>query len=529
MSRKTLFLSCLGFVLVGCSLLPYNGIEDDEALVAGPIFGPVAREFRLRVFHRDIPLMAMDYVGALKSWLYLPIFRLFAPSPLSLRLPVLAIGAITIWLFYLLLDRIAGNRAALAGCLLLSTDTSFLLTTEFDWGPVAIQHLMLVAACLLLVEFVRTDSRKLLAAGFFTLGLGLWDKAIFAWVLGGLVIAAVVVFPKQALARLTARNLGVAIAGLLLGVWPLVVFNARHDWRTVRNNASFSAENLDAKATVLLSTVTGSGLFGYMVNVSSAEPAREPPSWLERASTRIADFSGRPHRNVMMPALLIAFVAGLWIRASRRATLFALIFLAGAWTQMALTKNAGGGVHHAVLLWPFPQLAVAIAFAALSERWMRWGLLTFAITIAIVCAANLLVTNEYLAQFIRNGPTVTWTDAIYPLSDSIQDPSSEVFLMDWGMFQPLRMLHQGRIKIFAGFDPVMTDAPDEAQRRTIDNMLTSAQAVFIAHTPGNEVFPVPNRRFENLAATRGFSKEILRTVPDRHGRKIFEVYRFVRQ
>src|SRR5450755_3902650 len=130
------FLSCLGFLMAGCVLLPYAGIQNDEALVAGPIFGPVARDFRIRIFHRDIPLMAMDYVGALKSWLYWPIFRLTQPSPTSLRLPVLLIGALTIWLFYRLLEKIAGPRAAVTGCLLLATDTTFLLTTEFDWGPV---------------------------------------------------------------------------------------------------------------------------------------------------------------------------------------------------------------------------------------------------------------------------------------------------------------------------------------------------------------------------------------------------------
>jgi Dolichyl-phosphate-mannose-protein mannosyltransferase len=528
------FLSCLGFLMAGCVLLPYAGIQNDEALVAGPIFGPVARDFRIRIFHRDIPLMAMDYVGALKSWLYWPIFRLTQPSPTSLRLPVLLIGALTIWLFYRLLEKIAGPRAAVTGCLLLATDTTFLLTTEFDWGPVAIQHLMLVAACLFLFEFERTGSSKFLAAGFLALGLGLWDKALFAWLLGGLSAAAAVVFPREVFARLTAKNLGVALAGFLLGVWPLAVFNARHQWRTIGNHASFSAQDLAGKSEVLQATLNGSGLFGYMVNESPSQLVKQPQTWLEQGSTRVADSAGQPHRNFLLPALLLSLAAGL-LGGSRRAILFALVFMAATWILMALTRNAGGSVHHAVLLWPFPQLVVAIACAGLSRKWARWGRAACALAIAVLCATNLLVTNQYLAQFIRNGPTVTWTDAIYPLSDSLRkEPADgfvigDVFVMDWGIFNPLLLLHQGLIRIHVGFDAPMNPTPGAQERRMIDGMLSSTRAVFVAHTPGNEFFPAANRRFLMEAASRGYRKQLLHTVADRHGREVFEVYRFVRE
>ena len=109
--RLGVFLSCLGFVLLGCAFIPYVGIQTDEALVGDPIFGTIANEFRIRIFHHNVPLMLMDYVGALKSWLYWPIFAIFRPSPQSLRWPVLILGAITIWIFYLLLNRIAGAPA----------------------------------------------------------------------------------------------------------------------------------------------------------------------------------------------------------------------------------------------------------------------------------------------------------------------------------------------------------------------------------------------------------------------------------
>lgn len=520
-------LACLGFVLMGAAFIPYVGIEADEALVGDPIFGPIIEDFRIRISHQLIPLMQMDYVGALKSWLYWPIFGMFHPSPESLRWPVLIIGAVTIWLFYLLLDRMAGPRAALGGCFLLATDTIFLLTTELDWGPVAIQHLMLVTACLLLFEFARTGSWKWLLGGFFALGLGLWDKALFAWIIFGLGVAAVVVFPKDVLRRLTVRNLSVALAGFLLGAGPLLVFNALHHWRTFRNNASFSAENLGQKAEILKRTFNGSGLFGFMVNDSSSVPPEMPERRLERASTRAAEFARDPHRNLLLPALLICLItAPLW-RASRRAILFALIFMVVTWIQMALTRNAGGSVHHAVLLWPFPQFVIALALADASERWKRGGTISFTIVIAVLCATNLLLTNQYLACLIRYGPALTWTDAIYPLSNSLANETGEVIVMDWDIYDPLLLLHPEGIHLRAGFFEVMNNAPGQSER-AIHSMLASARAVFVTHTAEQQFFPILNRKLETTASTLGYRKELLRIVADGHGRRVFEVYQFVK-
>jgi hypothetical protein len=519
-------LSCLGFVLAGWAFIPYNGIEADEALVGIPIFGVIAGDFRIRISHHIIPLMLMDYVGALKSWLYWPIFGMFKPSPESLRWPVLIIGAITIWLFYLLLDRIAGTRAALGGCFLLATDAIFLLTTEFDWGPVAIQHLMLMMACLLLLQFAHTGSGKSLLGGFFALGLGLWDKASFAWIICGLAVAAAVVFPKDMLSRLTIRNLSIALASFVLGAWPLLLFNARHDWRTFRNNAAISAGNISQKAEVLKRTINGSSLFGYMVNDSSTQPPEAPERWLERASTGIADFTSEPHQDFLLPALLVSLVTvPLW-KASRKAILFALVFMPVTWIQMALTRNAGGSVHHAVLLWPFPQFVVALALAEASRGWKRWGSVAFGTVVAFLCVTNLLVTNQYLVCLIRYGPTVAWTDAIYPLSNSLANETRGVMVMDWDIYDPLLLLHGGGVNMHAGFFQIMNDAPGQAEQ-AIDSMLAEQGAVFVTHTRDSQFFPLANQKLEAAAAARGYSKQLLRTVADGHGRRVFEVYQFV--
>jgi 4-amino-4-deoxy-L-arabinose transferase-like glycosyltransferase len=238
---------CLAFFLQGLVLIPYLGVQNDEALFGMAIYQPLTAEYSARILGHSVPTMIMSYIGALKAWIYAPMFRLWPPSPYSLRIPVLLFGTLTVWLFFLLVRDTVGVRAALAGCALLAFDPIFLLTNTFDWGPVALQHLLLVAGVWLLVGFYQRGGMIHLGAGFFLLGLGLWDKALFVWMLSGLGVATLVVFRRELASRLTWRNAGLAVVCFLAGAWPLVAYNRARPMQTLSANASFSASELDSK------------------------------------------------------------------------------------------------------------------------------------------------------------------------------------------------------------------------------------------------------------------------------------------
>src|SRR5436190_20497823 len=121
-------------------------------------------------------------------------------------------GVASLLLFFLLLRRISGDRAAYIGCSLLDVDSVYILTSCFDWGPVALQHLLLVGGALLLVRFYQTGSHYSLAGGFFLFGLALWDKALAIWVLSGLGVAGILTFPRQILAVTGKRRLAISVA-----------------------------------------------------------------------------------------------------------------------------------------------------------------------------------------------------------------------------------------------------------------------------------------------------------------------------
>jgi len=200
-TRAALAACCL-FILLGALLIPYAGIQADEALFSTPLFPHIPNNLRLPLLPHHVPLMVMTYIGTLKTLAYWPIFRILGANPWTLRLPVVLAGAITIFFFFHLARASGGAWAGVMGAFLLATDPAFLLTNTFDWGPVALEHVFLVTGCWFVYRFGSQfgpddvpDARMWdLAAGFLCWGLALWNKAIFVWALSGLIAGGVLVF-----------------------------------------------------------------------------------------------------------------------------------------------------------------------------------------------------------------------------------------------------------------------------------------------------------------------------------------------
>jgi hypothetical protein len=515
-------VSSLFFILIGLAFIPQAGIQEDEAMFGSAIYHPAGIASSVAVFGRRIPLMEMTYLGCLKSWIYVPIFRFWMPSAASIRFPALVFGAVAIWLFGLLLRRIAGERAAAVGCILLATDSAFLMTDCFDWGPVVLQHLFLISGLLCLVRFHQDKQRRFLAAGLLLFGLGVWDKALFAWVLNGMAVATMIVFPRELWKHVTVRNVAIAILAFGVGAAPLIRYNVRERLVTFRSNAGIDASELPTKIHQVFSTLAGQALFGFIArNELEGGHPRTPQTALERISARISAIADRPENGFLGYALLTALLLfpWLWSTPARRPLAFSLIVMIVAWVQMLFGKGVGGSAHHVILLWPFPTLFIAVALAQISRRLGPAGKPLLAFVVVFLAGSSLLVTNEYFTRLVRNGPGEAWTDAVDPLSDFLKLANPRViYLDDWGMFHNLVLLNRGTL-------PLNNDPSD---RRVVLARIAESDSVFVGHPNDIEIFKGVNAKLLALAEEAGYRREMLAEIPDRNGRPMFEVFRFRR-
>ena len=523
--------ACVLFVLTGLPFIPRLGVENDEAIFAAALLAPRAERYALPVGHHLIPLMVLPYLGALKSWLYRPMIRAFGTGVWATRVPMLLAGAASIWLFYLFLRRLAGERAAVIGTGLLAVDSMYLLSATLDWGPVVLQHVLVLGGLLLLVKFWQERREAALAGGFFLFGLALWDKALSVWIFLALGIAAVVILRGELLTVLRWRRLGLAALALVLGALPLIVYNVNSGGGTLRGTVAVEQGSLKQKAGMLWLTVNGTGLYRFVPfeDFETAHPHGARTA-LERISAALDSATGSPRTNLLFAAICAALLLmPLTGGRERRAIRFALLAMALAWAQMFFTANAGSSVHHTILLWPLPQMVVGIAFASASRRLSPSAVPALAAVLALMMAWGLAVTNGYYWRIVRNGGSREWSDAIFPLSDYFsKTPAHEIFAADWGIQDSLRLLNRGRLPLglvgLAGGDSAVPAG--EADR--LVKLISRPDNLFVTHAKEYVVFAGADEKLARFAAARGFRPERVTTICDSYERPTFEIYRFVR-
>jgi 4-amino-4-deoxy-L-arabinose transferase-like glycosyltransferase len=508
-------------------MISYAGIQEDEALFSIPFYSPIPREYKIRTSHHDIPLMVMSYVGALKTWIYWPLVQWFGPSVWTVRLPVALAGAITVFIFYHLIRNSGGPRAvfaASAGALLLATDPVFLLTNTYDWGPVAIEHVLLVGGCYLLLRFAKARSEEAhsrvwrLVFGFMCFGLALWNKALFVWALTGLAVAAVTTCRHEIRQCLTLRTAGIALASFLFGALPFVVFNLRADNATVSENAHLDLDHLPQKWLQLERAADGSSLFAFMVDEDADAPVKPPYTWRGRLAELIRRVFGEHRETWFFSVFGVILACGpLWWRS--RAARFSLVFLVVAWSMMAVTRNAGGAAHHDILLWPFPILFAVSALAQIPWRWLAVS------AAAAMVLANLLVVNQYTLQFERDGAAENFTDALFALQRALPE-NQTVYVIDWGMNATSQLSHQGRLDIHYAHGPLSSHPPDADSSAQLRSMLADSGAIWVDHVASREAFQGTGAILEKFASAAGYRREVLQTVADSNGRPVFEIFCF---
>ena len=116
------------------------------------------------------------------------------------------------------------------------------------------------------------------------------------------------------------------------GAAPLIWYNAISEGgaRTAARNFGWNAMN--GKVNIVAHTLSGDGLFGYLT------PELKPAS----------------RGNILvLPAVALSLLLA-WRNGSGRAALAALLCAFVTWFQMAIGRETGGSVHHAILLWPIP-------------------------------------------------------------------------------------------------------------------------------------------------------------------------------
>ncbi len=517
------------FFSLGVVFVPLTGVQYDEALFVLAIFSPASADYNITIAGTKVPIMLMSYLGTLKAGIMAPVFDLIGYNHRSLRLPPLAFGALSVALYFLALRRIISSRIAFLSALLLATDAAYLLTSVYDWGPVALQHLFFAIIIYSAVRYSENRSPLWLMLCGLSAGLALWDKALFLWILTGSGLAVLLVFPSAIRDILKRPKLAAAfILPALLGAAPLIYYNVKRPLATIRSNIVANDAPLMNKIASLDGAMDGRGLFGYVVR-NAPEGQAGPFRLHERASLWLSARLGGPThslQHLLLVGSMLALPLMLW-SPWRRIALFTGLAFSFSWVFMLLTKGAGGSLHHTILLWPLPHLLAALTFAEVVRRLPARG---FRIGAALFLAAtltNLFVLNQYFAQFAAFGPTSIWTNAARPLTDTLgRMPGRIVFPSDWGIQQQVDFYGAGAIGMTRHAEDTALRLGEPEARRFLEWALAAPAHVFVTHTEKNEAFVGIRAKLLDFAASQGYTHSQIGVINDSHNVPMFELHEF---
>ncbi len=485
-------------------VIPLVGPQQDETLFARGVLPPV---YVYSASHRspDMAFMLMPYIGALKIWLFKPIFAMAGASIWTLRIPVVMLGALTVWLTFIAARRFIPPWWAVAAALLVAADPIFVWTGTLDWGPVALQHALALAMVCCLIRLHESGDWKWALSAGLACGLGVWDKISFLWLVVALAAGLTASGGADVIRRWLRPRVAAALSfGFLAGAAVFIRFNLRSNFDSFRSSAGLEW-NLPEKLLGLWVSLNGSALFGFIVNDSGQ--------------------AGLPGWSPLPAALLAGVLIGLSTRSVYRVTVFLSTTFAAGFLLMALMKNAGMSSHHIVLLWPLPQLLVAAGAAALWEG-TRPRRAAAILLPAVVFVSGLLVHGRYLHLARTEGAANQWTQASSALAADLESRRpGAIFVVDWGILDPLRLLSGGRLPLIPASDAVVHDMDNQPGDKRLMK-LKDPSTLVVTRPDGALLFPGLNERLDQWASAQGLEREPVTQIEDSQGVTQFVVYRY---
>jgi 4-amino-4-deoxy-L-arabinose transferase-like glycosyltransferase len=445
---------------------------------------------------RCFPLMTVRYVGAVKEYLCLPLFAAFGPSAEIVRLLSMLLGAFGIWgIARLMADHIRPPAAA-ATAGILAINPAYVDLTVFDNGTVSI---WMGAMGLLALATSRYVRRKTAWAAFWlgaSMGLGVWARANFLWLILAMFAAVVILLRTRILAPLSHWG-AAAIGGVLAGS-PFLAYQAISRGGTWEALGMFPAnQSLRDRLWVRL-----------VMFAETLLSDREHRAMWE--GPQMPDWQRWLFLLIVLAACLLCLIARREWDSSRilwaRAFALCLLFL-GAFFFLSRIIVAE---HHLIVLVPLAAIVTVLGLCSIVQY--SWGKVLVA-TLAVAYVGSALYWQVAAVRGIgRTGGVGQWSDAVFGLAEYLQQkyPAQEVKILDWGLEDNLFVLSDGKIHS----REIYGDVTSPADPRWMGEIRKGG--VFLMNGPFNRQFPAASTGFlDALAATRPAVRRF--TIPQRSG------------
>jgi hypothetical protein len=507
-----LLILCLSmFLFIGLNNIETPGLYYDEALfVNAATGGDVAKRIA------NIPVMIMPYIGALKGWIYYPIFKIFGIDYLSIRLPTLLFGAFAIGLTWKYVHHQFGSVAAYIFLILAAVEPSTIFHSRLDWGPTALMMVFRGGLLLSLAYWFYSGKNKYLFLALFCAGLGTFDKLNFIWLTTSAFAAGLLVYPERFVKLLPYKNKFIVIFALAFIVTILATILLK--MLNIKMLEEVGIFDLGKRLSVFLHllglTMRGEGFYSFIIKYG------------------VGNNVFVLHSYVLIATFLLA-LCGIYIGIrdgsleTRPMAHLALLtsFLA---IQIFFTKKATGP-HHFAMFAPLWLIFMAVGMGSVMQRIQKRSVVLaraiIGLFIILIVSTSIKINLFYHEEFKTNIGNLNWDPASSTelTKTLIAHDMKLMVAVDWGLATNVQALSNNQIKVVDYWAPFKVGL-NEAQATLINSNFIEKRAVFVLYVEGKENFPATRRHFLEEAYNRGWKIQKILTLNSKNGNPYIEIY-----
>lgn len=492
--------------------LSHPGLHYDEMLFVNAALGGLDGSFITYAVH-GIPLMLMPYIGAVKSFVYAPIFLLLGVSPASIRLPGILLTAVSLLLLYASFRRATGKSGLALGILaVLATSPSLIAFTRFDVGPNVLELLLKAMMLAALFVFIDTGKAWCVAAMVLAACLGVYNKLNFIWMINGLLVA-VLVYWQPLRAHMKAATKPIARWAVLAAVaapyllFVIIFFSASNQGTS---DISELARTVTTKLYASRRLVDGTIFQIYIGALGDA-----------------------PGRLSMTTCVLVAMVAGALVafRTSRRSEpvarffWFNVVLLVTHVIQILLTPRATAPWHQ-VALYPFvtATMVTGVFLVLRADSTSRTRQLAYVGSVAAASAWGVWSYGHDLRAMASPMKNYAMSTAIYELAQRTQSDPHVFVATDWGIHTTLLGLSGQRGKYLDRWAILASPPPAGAAPAFRDYLDPRGPYAFITKADGALQFTATKPNLFAAAEARHVRLEKIAEIPGEGLTNLYEIY-----
>lgn len=402
-------------IIIACRKISQPGLYYDELLfVNGALAGKGDIFIRYKI--HGIPILLMDYIGALKAWLYYPIFSFFPFNSWSVRLPSILIGLTGGVMLVMALRRGFGPIAGITGAVMILLDPTLITHSRLDWGPNALMFFFRGLLLFSFVNWTRTSNPKWAWVAVIAIGLGIFDKLNFIWI-GCVAIVTTFIFYREKLINFKREH--PRHARILIGVTAIGIGASIVRAIMVSDSPPIAwGERISYALSLIPYTVCGGGALEFISG------------------------NGLQLIQWIWPGYLLVAIAACWGAPSllinndlRRLFLWSFSFLLLLALAFIITKSATGPHHVSVLsgIWQFV-LAALLGIAWQSK--IRYGRLfkILAVLGCVLVTAGYIKANTICIDAFAKPANMNWDPASTNAAlFAKQHTNADFIAADWGL------------------------------------------------------------------------------------------------